>query len=400
MSQLAQGVATSAAGPADPVLAKLRARYERLRSDGIPTRPFAVRLENGTCHPVDDEAPAAFTVHLASSRGRRALASLDELSIAEAYMRGDLDIEGEMLAALRFRPMLSDRRPLHYLWQTYVQPLIFGQVSQDKKWISSHYDLDASFFELWLDPEIRAYSHGHFASDDESLEAGMVRKFQYAFDATRMEPGWRVLDIGGGWGSFLQFAGEKGVHVTSLTISKASEEYMNRLIEEKGYPGRAIREHLLAFESHEKFDAIVNLGVTEHLPDYRRTLAQYQRLLKPGRRIYLDAYSGGRHGMPSFISKWIFEGNTSPLNLERYVRELGRTPFELLEITNDRHNYFLSCKKWAENLEAVRGEVVRRWGEHLYRRFRLYLWAAANSFDTGTLEAHRMVLELPERVRE
>lgn len=395
MSHLAQGVAAPTSHSADPLLATLRERHERLQSQGKPTRPFALRVEDGTLYTIGDGS-AAFTVALASSAGRRALASLDELSIAEAYMRGELDIEGEMLAALRFRPMLSDRRPLHYLWQTYLQPLIFGQVSRDEKWIASHYDIDAEFFELWLDSEIRAYSHGHFLSDDESLEAGMLRKFQYAFDATRMQPGWRVLDIGGGWGSFLQFAGERGVHVTSLTISKASERYMNRLIAERGYPGRAVRQHLLAFEPEEPFDAIVNLGVTEHLPDYRGTLAQYGRLLKPGRRIYLDAYSGDRHSMPSFISKWVFEGNTSPLNLERYVRELARTPFELMEITNDRHNYFLSCEKWAQNLEAVRDEVVTRWGDFLYRRFRLYLWAAANSFRTGSLEAHRMVLELPE----
>ncbi|MCG8459542.1 MAG: class I SAM-dependent methyltransferase [Holophagales bacterium] len=395
MSQLAQPVAAPSLETTDPIVHKLRQRFVSLEERGMPTQPFSVRLEDGTPYPVGG-GESAFTIGIVNDQGRQDLGSLDELSIAEAYMLGDLDIDGEMLAALRFRPMLSDRRPLHYLWQTYLQPWIFGQESRDERWISSHYDIDPDFFVLWLDSEIRAYSHGHFASDDESLEAGMLRKFQYAFDATGMKPGWKVLDIGGGWGSFQEFAGEKGVHVTSLTISAESEGYMNRLIEERGYPGRAIRQHLLAWETDEKFDAIVNLGVTEHLPDYRRTLARYQRLLKPGRRIYLDAYSGNRHGMPSFISKWVFEGNTSPLNLERYLHELASTPFELMEIINDRHNYYLSCKKWAENLEAVEEEVVERWGEHLFRRFRLYLWAAANSFRNGTLEAHRMVLELPE----
>jgi cyclopropane-fatty-acyl-phospholipid synthase len=158
-----------------------------------------------------------------------------------------------------------------------------------------------------------------------------------------------------------------------------------------------VKEHFLEYRplNAEPFDAIVNLGVTEHLPDYRRTLAQYERLLKPGRRVYLDAYSGPRHGMPSFISKWVFQGNTSPLCLERYLTEVARTPFEVVVIKNDRHNYFLSCKKWAENLEAKRDEVIARWGKHLYRRFVLYLWSAANSFETGTLSAHHMILQLP-----
>lgn len=43
----------------------------------------------------------------------------------------------------------------------------------------------------------------------------------------------------------------------------------------------------------------------------------------------------------------------------------------------------------AENLEAKRDEVIARWGTHLYRRFVLYLWSAANSFENGTLRAHQ-----------
>ncbi|HXT49886.1 MAG TPA: class I SAM-dependent methyltransferase, partial [Thermoanaerobaculia bacterium] len=78
-----------------------------------------------------------------------------------------------------------------------------------------------------------------------------------------------------------------------------------------------------------------------------------------------------------------------------YLHEVAATPFEVVAVKNDRHNYFLSCKKWAENLEAKRQEVVARWGTFLYRRFVLYLWAAANSFETGTLSAHRMILQLP-----
>lgn len=228
----------------------------------------------------------------------------------------------------------------------------------------------------------------------------MRRKFQFAYDACGILPGQRVLDIGGGWGSFMKFAGERGVQVTSVTISDESERTLKEVIAEHGLDGcQVIREHFLKIGAERvpdgTFDAIVNLGVTEHLPDYRRTLAQYGRLLKPGRRVYLDAYSGPKHGMPSFISKWVFEGNTSPLNLPEYMTEVARTPFEVVLVKNDRFNYFVTCKKWAENLEAHRDEIVARWGNHLYRRFRLYLWAAANSFDTGTLSAHRMVLQLP-----
>ena len=49
----------------------------------------------------------------------------------------------------------------------------------------------------------------------------------------------------------------------------------------------------------------------------------------------------------------------------------------------------------AENLEAARDEIVRRWGEALYRRFRLYLWGSAFAFLNRGMEAYRVVLERP-----
>jgi cyclopropane-fatty-acyl-phospholipid synthase len=404
----APGLPTAATGPplAEAFRRRHRQRCAAIRARGFEPPCFELRLLDRTSHTIGDPgSPAcepAFSVRVATERGEAALAAFDELAIAEAYMNGDLDLEGDLLTVLKCRPLLGDPHPLKYLLSTYVQPLVLGQVGRDKKWIKAHYDVDPQFFLLWLDSRIRGYSHGFFESDSESLETGMERKFQYAFDAVGLEPGQRVLDIGGGWGSFLEFAATRGVHVTSITISDASEATMKELIARRGLDATVVKEHFLAYQGGpeggpvaEPFDAIVNLGVTEHLPDYRRSLAQYRRLLKPGRRVYLDAYSGRRHGMPSFISKWIFEGNTSPLNLKRYLAAVERTPFEVVLVRNDRHNYFLTCKKWAENLERKRDEVVARWGRHLYRRFVLYLWAAANSFETGTLSAHRMVLQLP-----
>jgi cyclopropane-fatty-acyl-phospholipid synthase len=398
MSDLSHTVTGDAATGDPKLVTDLRQRHAKLTARdtaGGPVRSFELCLPDRSAHSIGRGGEPAFTVRVVTDKGLAALSAFDELAIAEAYMDGDLDIEGDILAALKLRPVLGDPHPFKYLFSTYVEPLLFGQVGRDKKWIKSHYDVDPEFFLLWLDRKLRAYSHGFFEDDAEALEAGMERKFRYAFDACGIKPGQRVLDIGGGWGSFLEFAGEQGVHVTSITISDASERTMHDLIQRRGLTHcNVIKEHFLELQA-EPFDAIVNLGVTEHLPDYRRTLAQYERLLKPGRRVYLDAYSGRRHGMPSFISKWVFQGNTSPLCLETYLTEVARTPFEVVVIKNDRHNYFLSCKKWAENLEAKRDEVIARWGRHLYRRFVLYLWSAANSFETGTLSAHHMILQLP-----
>jgi cyclopropane-fatty-acyl-phospholipid synthase len=366
-------------------------RLRRLRLAPAESRPFRVELPGGEARQFGVGEPA-FTLIANDAQGAAALSSFDDLAVAEAYLHDHLDVRGDLYAMLAYRSMLSDRRPLQYLWETYLQPLVLGQVDADKKTIPGHYDLPPEFFTLWLDQRLRAYSHAFFERDDETLEEGMERKFQFAIDACGVKPGEHVLDIGGGWGSLVEFAGRRNIRVTSVTISRESAAFMRELIRRHSLPAEVIEEHLLEYRPNRRFDAIINLGVTEHLPDYRGTLAQYDRLLEANRHVYLDAYSGPRFSMSSWVTKWVYEGNTSPLCLGRYFSELERTDFEVLLLQDDRHNYELTCRKWAERLEAAHSEIAHRWGELLYRRFRLYLWGCARCFADGQLGAHHMVL--------
>src|SRR5258705_435203 len=102
-----------------------------------------------------------------------------------------------MLALYGFRNALRDHHPLLRFWWVWLQPLIFGQVARDKKWIAEHYDYDQKFYLLFLDRQARCYSQGIFASDDESIEVAIQRKLDFALRSLRVQPGARVLDIGG-----------------------------------------------------------------------------------------------------------------------------------------------------------------------------------------------------------
>jgi len=336
--------------------------------------------------------------HLAvhNQRGKSALVSLDEKRIGEAYLDGDISLEGDLLAAFDLRTRLTDSHILAYLWSTYGQRLLFGQLNRDKRWIHEHYDCESDFYLLFLDRQHRCYSHGYFENDDETLERAIRRKLDTAIEACGIKPGWRVLDIGAGWGAFTEHAGKRGIRVTSLTISEESERYVSELIGRHNLPCRVVREHLLEYQSEARFDAIVNLGVTEHLPDYAATLAQYEKLLKPGGRIFLDACaSRSKYPFSSFVLSHVWPGNATPLQLRDYLNAVATTPFELIYVQNDRHNYLLTTKHWAENLDRHRDAIVSRWGERLYRRFRLYLWGCVHSFSTDDVTAYRLLLELP-----
>lgn len=336
-----------------------------------------------------------FRVAAHNARAVSAIRSLDEIRIAEAYMSQDLDIEGDLVAAFELRNGLADKHMLAYLWSTYGERLFRGQTVSDKKWVAQHYDTDGLQL-MFIDGQFRCYSHGYFGRDDEPLEAAIERKLSTAFTSAGIQPGMRVLDIGAGWGAFSEFAGKRGAHVTSVTISKQSEEFCNDLIRRERLPCQVVREHLLEYSNPEPFDAIVNLGVTEHLPDYPATLARYRKLLKPGGRVFLDACAS-RHKFPfsSFVLKYVWPGNETPLHLSSYLDALSETPFELCMIQNDRDSYRLTAKHWAENLDRHHSTISSRWGEAAYRRFRLYLWGCVHCFATDDVTAYHWMLQLP-----
>ncbi len=387
-------VATRLLDPTKPLIRRMQNAYRAFAEGDDRLPAFRLTLDDGSLHHFG-RGEVAFEVIVHDRRGVAALASFDETRICEAVMAGSIDVEGEVLALLRLRPLFSDHHALRALWFKGLHPLLFGQIRSDQVWIAEHYDEDSEFYELFLDPR-RCYSHGIFDHRDEPLDAAILRKLDFALEATRADSGQHLLDIGAGWGTMTEHAGRRGIRVTSLTISEPSQQYVEALIREQGLPGSVAREHFLEFRADERFDAIVNLGVTEHLPDYRATLAQYQRLLKPGGRVYLDACSSPtKFPFSSFTYRYIFPGNATPMCLHEYLAEVAKTPFEVIAVYNDRQSYELTCRHWALNLERSRAEIIRRWGKSLYRRFQIYLWGCVDVFSRGVFGAYRVILELP-----
>ncbi|WP_422774398.1 class I SAM-dependent methyltransferase [Plantactinospora sp. WMMC1484] len=372
----------------------LQRRYQTFFGTG-PGTPFAVAPPDGGPARTFGTGEPQFTIVVKDERGAKALADLDQFAVAVAYLQGSLDVEGDLAAALRMRSFFTDRHPIAFLGR-FVPALLRGRREDDRRAISHHYDEDSDFFLTFLDHRHRCYTEGVFASDDEPLEDAMTRKMDLALEAIGVSPGDHVLEVGGGWGAFAEYAARKGVRVTTTTLSVESERFLTDLFDRERLPVRVVREHIFGYSPGERYDAIVNMGVTEHLPDYRTTLRKYAELLRPGGRVYLDALAMRRkHIVSTFMKRYVYPGASAPLLLHQYLRHVANSPFELLNLVDDRHNYYLTCREWARRLDAARDEIVKQWGEPLYRRFRLFLWGSAAGFDTGMVQAYRWVLQLP-----
>jgi cyclopropane fatty-acyl-phospholipid synthase-like methyltransferase len=348
--------------------------------------PDGERLAVGPTHP---GAPPRFRAVI---RRPRALArGLDEFALGRAYVEGDIDLEGDLDAVFALRGRLAERSPLAARLR-FVGQLLAAPTRMNRRAIDHHYTLGDDFYLGFIDQRYRFYSHGLFHDDAETLEEASEHKLERMWNALELEPGMRLLDIGGGWGGVPQYCGERGVHVTSLTIAEDSRRYIERLIAERGLPAEVRLEDFLEHRPARPYDAVVIYGVIEHIPQYRRFCARAWECLPPGGRLYMDASaSKEKFRMSAFTRHYIWHGTHTFLALQDVVQELLWQGFELLEVQNESRDYELTMRGWAERFDARRAAIVERWGERVYRAFRVYLWGGCHAFRVDRLQAYSLV---------
>lgn len=359
-----------------------------------PSVAFTVSLPSGETVRLGNGEPR-FHVTLKNRRALRAASTLDEARFANAYLAGDIDLDGDMMAPFELRHTLRDMHPLVFAWR-FIEPRLFGQTRTNRRVIASHYDLDPRFFLSFLDPEVPSYTQGVFENPHESLAVATIRKFDYCYEKCRLRPGQRMLEVGPGWGGWLEYATRRGLQCTGLSNSRVSVDYLTKRARQLGADWRLIQADLLSYESDQKFDSIIMMGVIEHLPQYQRVLEKFASLVTPGGHIFIDgSASDKKYELSTFMVKYIFPGNHSFLALHDLLEKLARTRLEVLEVHNDRMSYCLTFQHWARNLDRNREFIVENFGEFDYRRFRLYLWAAAYEMLSCSLGCYRMVIRAP-----
>lgn len=359
---------------------------------------FLLRTETGVT-PLGNGEPA-FELHVRNDRGAKALQSLDELAIAEAYVRGDLDIEGDAVRAMWFRNLLSDDRLWIKTWRR-LQPLLLGREKLNPDWIAKHYD--SGNIQLYvMDRDYRAYTPGIFVSDDDTLETSTKRKYDFAFEQLGLKEGDEVLDVGHGWGGFLQYCSGRGVRGQGITLSKDQLGYVTNLIKDRGLNAQVLYQDFFTYHPGRRFDGISVMGVIEDLSDYPRVLKHLAELVKPGGRIYLD-FAAGKvpFGTSSFITKYVWPGTFRMTYLPELMAAIDRSTIQLVGVWNDRMNYHLWAKhghqRWLDNKD----EVIRKSSLETWRLFRLLFAGTAGVMNDPAWQvtAYRMVLELPGDLR-
>ncbi|HID86993.1 MAG TPA: class I SAM-dependent methyltransferase [Anaerolineae bacterium] len=95
----------------------------------------------------------------------------------------------------------------------------------------------------------------------------------------------RVLDAGSGNGSLVVALARRGYRVEGVDLSPACVAYSRGLIQRLGLAGRAaVRVGDVARLPYpdESFDGLTSGEVLEHVPDDRRAVREFHRVLRPG----------------------------------------------------------------------------------------------------------------------
>ena len=367
------------------------------RAAGSAHLPFAfnVHAPAGTTVQVGEGEPI-FDLYIRNDRGLKALRSLHELVIAEAYVRGDLDLEGDAVRAMWLRDVMSDKSPWLKLWRR-LQPLLLGRERLNPAWIAKHYD--SKNIQLYaLDQDYFAYTPGIYESDEDTLEQSTLRKYEFAFDSLGLRPGDHHLEVGCGWGGFTRYCCGRGVRVTGITLSRDQLAFTNGLIEKHGLDAQAFYQDFFLFRPEHRFDGVSLMGVIEDLSDYPLVLHRLARLVKPGGRIYLD-FAAGKvpFGTSSFITKYVWPGTFRMVYMPDLMEALDRSRLQLVGVYNDRRNYHLWALKGHIRWMEFRDRIIQESSEETWRLFRL-LYAGTSGVMNNPSEkvtAYRMVLELP-----
>lgn len=384
-------------------------------------RQFGVRFWDGSELPGSAGGPGSPTLWLRHPDALvRMLRAPGELGFARAWVSGDLDVDGDLEAALSateewrseaLRPSdafraLAAARQLGLLRRPAppvpgAEARLSGRahsVKRDGDAISHHYDVSNAFYRQMLGPTM-VYSCAVFGSPGESLEAAQRRKLDLICRKLELHRGMTLLDIGCGWGSLLMHAaGCYGVKAVGVTVSQEQAALARERIRAAGLTAECeVRVEDYRDISDGPYDRIASVGMFEHVGGSNLALYfdRVRELLAPG-GLFLNhgivRTQPGHISRRGFTHRYVFpDGELHTQG--RVIDSLEDAGFELLDDESLRPHYARTLRLWAANHDAGIEAAAAEIGRERERVWRLHNHGAALAFERGSLSIHQVIAQ-------
>ena len=355
---------------------------------------FCVKFWDGDEVKVGENEPL-FKIILKKPIPKKDILTSTTLAFGEAYMNGDLEVEGDFLLMLNTVLKYKEK----FTTDFKGLPKIFSNLTSTKKQkeeVSYHYDIGNDFYKLWLDDTL-SYSCAYFKNENESLGEAQLNKIHHLLKKLNLREGMTLLDIGCGWGALLIEAAKlykiKGL---GITLSEEQFKAFKERIEKENLQDY-LQVKLMDYRELEKsgllFDRVVSVGMLEHVgrSNYDLFMKCVSKVLKK-EGVFVLHYISGLYESEgdAWIKKYIFPGGVIP-TLREIISLSADYRFYTVDVESLRMHYYRTLIKWAENFEKNTDKVREMFDEKFVRMWRMYLYSCAACFYTGVIDLHQIV---------
>ena len=368
----------------------------------IRTGTLEVTLPNGTTVSMvgkDEASPhAAITIH--DQAVFRRLITGGAIAFAESYIDGlwsTPDLPGLLKLLHRNETTLRagkiGSRIVHILNRCYHRSRDNDRDGSRRN-IAYHYDLGNDFYAAWLDPGM-TYSSARYLQPTDSLQQAQEAKYRRIAELTGLKAGDEVLEIGCGWGGFMEYATRTpGCRVSGITLSREQHAWANRRMQTLGRTGQASASMTDYRDTTGSYDAVVSIEMLEavgkaHWPDYFRVLKQR---LRPGAAAVIQVITIDeqryRHylGNTDFIQRYIFPGGMlpTPAIVCQQAMDAGLQPEHREMFGQD---YARTLAAWRRNFHAAWPHIRQPGFDDAFRRlWDYYLCYCETGFRLGSID--------------
>ena len=316
------------------------------------------------------------------------------LGLGESYMDGWWDCEqiDELIAKIIRADLSKHIKPNIGFLFDYIVAKFFNLQTKSRSFEvgKKHYDAGNDLYKNMLDKRM-VYTCGYW-KNAKTLDQAQEDKLDLTCRKLNLKPGMKILDIGCGWGSFAKYAAEKyKVKVIGITVSKEQVELGRKLCK-----GLDVEIRLQDYrEVNEKFDAIVSLGMFEHVgnKNYREYMKVVRRCLKDNGLFLLHTIGRNdfsTHTSDPWLMKYIFPNSMIPSAVQITKASEGLFTIE------DWHNFGIDYDKtlmaWHKNFNKNWNKIKDNYNARFKRMWNYYLLICAGAFRSRKKQLWQVVL--------
>ena len=251
---------------------------------------------------------------------------------------------------------ISDGKNIFKIFTYFYHLRNKNSISGSKKNILAHYDLGNSFYQKWLDSTM-TYSSAFFDNKQISLAEAQENKYQRIIDKLNLKPGQSILEIGCGWGGFIEYASKKGFKVKGITISDEQHKFATkRLTNIENEPEVVLKDYRLI---DGKYDAVVSIEMFEAVGKeyWYSYFSKVRELLNNNGKALIqtitidDALFDKYVKTTDFIQTYIFPGGL--MASDRVFKSIAdQFKLETLNTKSFAHDYARTLEAWFHQFNA------------------------------------------------